>query len=742
MGLFSTKPSVGRDLVRSGAINPGQLRVAQREVERHGGALGDRLLELGFIDEDTLIEALADAFDMPVIAEDALSANLEVLGLLPEKLRDTRSFLPVNRVGKTVTVAVSNPADTEALESLAKLTGFKVRTIIAAPSALLAAHCRLDTLASLMDHQGEEDLAQFVPLFTTLKDYRFIKTIARGGFGRVFQFDQLSLRRPVAVKVLDQEWSPIAEVAARFQKEGEIIARLDHPNIVRVYEQGEYQGFRYIVMEFFEGQPTDEALKGKDLVSKLACLRSLASALSYAHSLGIIHRDIKPGNVLLNSMGQVKLLDFGVARVENAEDSNMTRPQLVLGTPQYMAPELHRGAMNASAQSDIYALGVMAYEVLTELSCRSGQLLHPTQTDPKIPKELGTAILECLQEDPARRPASCVILGDIIQNSLDQLIFGEEGPSRGETPAPKMAGGAAPAPVTPGPGPSRAASRPQPKKIKIKEIEARYDFQSILRKDNRCKTAMAHHKRLNRSVVIKLVRKKIQSSKMALIKATQSAHIGQIYGIGNKDGAIVMIREYLDGGSLAEKMKSDMPAEQVADVLLAVVEALREAKRQNLGHGHLQPDNILFGSDGSIKVVDFGVVTKVNEKFPHYRGSEGTGNLFGDRFSLAVLTYELISGEAYDSRKSFEDLCEELKPNRKVQPLLKYFLGRLAYVKQYQPAFSGYADMVEDLQRIRSRMQSQPKWIDRKKAAAASRVNSTSIISKTVSRLARMVTKR
>ena len=140
--------------------------------------------------------------------------------------------------------------------------------------------------------------------------------MASGGFGIVCLCRQLSLERPVAIKVLNPDWNRIAQVTERFRREGQIIAKLDHPNIIKVYEQGERSGVRYIVEEYFQGEPIDQYLRERDWGRKLTVLLQVCSALRYAHDRGIIHRDIKPANILVNELGAVKLLDFGVAHYD------------------------------------------------------------------------------------------------------------------------------------------------------------------------------------------------------------------------------------------------------------------------------------------------------------------------------------------------------------------------------------------------------------------------------------------
>lgn len=195
--------------------------------------------------------------------------------------------------------------------------------------------------------------------------YKVIKELSRGGMGVVFLGMHPSLNRKVAIKMLTSELVSNKEFIQRFEREAKIIATLDHPNIVQVYDYEEAVGTFFIIMEFIDGKMlTDVMKKGKpmpqDQVS--AIISQIAGALSYAHNKGIIHRDIKPGNAMMRDDGVVKLMDFGIAFSETS-DVHLTQEGKVIGTPKYMSPEQLQGK-KLDQRSDIYSLGVMCYEML------------------------------------------------------------------------------------------------------------------------------------------------------------------------------------------------------------------------------------------------------------------------------------------------------------------------------------------------------------------------------------------
>lgn len=730
MGVFGNRSSLGRKLVQAGAVSAEQLDQARNAASSYGGLIGSHLVRLGFIDEDRLVEHLADLYDLPVVGPEALIIDRMTMALIPPELLEDKSIFPTRKTGRTLSLAVADPSNRALIRRVEKATGLKVRPVIAAPSAIHQANIQRETLAYLQSQGGEETNA-FVSLFATMRDYEFRRVIAKGGFGTVFEFHQTSLDRPVAIKVLAAEWSPVEEVAARFTQEGRIIAGLDHPNIVKVYEQGEHSGFRYIIMEFFEGTPLEEAMRGRNLIQKLTCLRGASSALDYAHSCGIIHRDVKPSNILVNEAGQVKLLDFGIARDEGIDDADkLTKAQLVLGTPQYMAPELHHGANRASPASDIYAFGVMAYEVITEKKCRAGELVHPCMIEPKLPRPFGDMTLRCLNSDPSKRPPSFSFVSDVVQKSLDLLLIG--GGEASGAPSPRRARGQA----------AGRAKRPGSSKTPASgAIDSKYDFVESLREDDATRTMVAHHKELGRKVVIKLVKKRMLPERLAAIMAAQSDAIGEIYGAGDREGTIVLIREHFEGGSLAEKMSEPMATAQIVQVLYGVVAALREAKRHNLAHGHLHPGNVLFTASRGVKVVDFGLLAHANADYDHYREtSRARGTMYGDRFALGAMAFEMISATRFDPHRPLEKTYATLAADRSIHPLLKYFLGRLWQVKRGHSGYGDYEDMLQDLERIRNRFQSEAADAEKTAVMTPPGGDARTLIGRTLSRLANLTT--
>ena len=200
----------------------------------------------------------------------------------------------------------------------------------------------------------------------TINGYQVESVIGRGGMAAVYRAQQVSMGRTVALKVLPQQYLDDDTYIQRFQREVAIISRLEHRNIVPVYDYGEYEGQPYIVMRHMSSSSVDNLLKNGPLsVEKvLEIIQQIAPALDYAHAKSVLHRDLKPSNILLDDEGAAYLTDFGIARVLGEGAGSPIPPQGVVGTPAYMSPEQGQGRP-LDGRSDVYALGVVLFELLT-----------------------------------------------------------------------------------------------------------------------------------------------------------------------------------------------------------------------------------------------------------------------------------------------------------------------------------------------------------------------------------------
>jgi serine/threonine protein kinase/Tfp pilus assembly protein PilF len=269
--------------------------------------------------------------------------------------------------------------------------------------------------------------------FADFGDYELLEVIGRGGQGVVYRARQKSLNRTVALKVIGLgHWATDAHLK-RFRREAEAAASLDHSGIVPIYEVGEHDGSCYFSMKLVEGGQLDEVIKRQPLPIRKAVelTTKVARTVHYAHEHNILHRDIKPGNILLDQKGEPHLTDFGLARLVETE-STVTRTMEVLGTPSYMAPEQAVGNNAAvSSATDVYGLGAVLYQLLTGQPPFAGgttyetvkllldnEARQPRALNAKIDRDLSTICLKCLEKDPKRRYSSALALAEDLERWL------------------------------------------------------------------------------------------------------------------------------------------------------------------------------------------------------------------------------------------------------------------------------------------------------------------------------------
>jgi serine/threonine-protein kinase len=288
-------------------------------------------------------------------------------------------------------------------------------------------------LASLENEDDEAFEPTVARMLKDFGDYELLQEIGRGGQGVVYRARQKSLNRIVALKVIGlAHWATEAHVK-RFRLEAEAAASLNHPCIVPIYEVGERDGACYFSMGLVEGGQLDAVAKREPIPIRHAAelIGKLARTVSYAHEHGILHRDIKPGNILLDAEGEPHLTDFGLARLVETE-STVTRTMEVLGTPSYMAPEQAVGNnAGVTSATDIYGLGAVLYQLLTGHPPFAGGTTYetvrlvldteprrPRLWNPKIDHDLATICLKCLEKDPKRRYLSALALAEDLERWL------------------------------------------------------------------------------------------------------------------------------------------------------------------------------------------------------------------------------------------------------------------------------------------------------------------------------------
>ncbi|HVS38219.1 MAG TPA: serine/threonine-protein kinase, partial [Gemmataceae bacterium] len=260
----------------------------------------------------------------------------------------------------------------------------------------------------------------------TVPGYEILRELGRGGMGVVYQARQIQLNRIVALKMILAGGHAGPTHLARFKTEAEAVARLQHPNIVQIFEVGECGGLPYFSLEFCSGGGLDKKLAGTPLPPKeaAALIETLARAVHVAHRQHVIHRDLKPANVLLTEGGTAKITDFGLAKKLDAAGGTQTGD--IVGTPSYMAPEQAAGkTREMGPATDVYALGAILYECLTGrppfkaatqldtvLQVVVDEPVPPRRLQSKVPTDLETICLKCLAKQPGRRYGTAAELAD------------------------------------------------------------------------------------------------------------------------------------------------------------------------------------------------------------------------------------------------------------------------------------------------------------------------------------------
>lgn len=295
-----------------------------------------------------------------------------------------------------------------------------------------------------------------------LGPYRIINQIGQGGMATVYKAYQASMDRNVAIKVLPGQLAESREFTQRFQQEAHIIAKLEHPHILPVFDYGESEGVTYLVMRYLDAGTLREKMENGrplplDEIDRL--FTQLAGALGYAHSFGIVHRDLKPSNALIDAQGNLFLTDFGIAKLLESASPRLTQTDAIMGTPAYISPEQAQ-AVQVDQRSDIYSLGIILYEMVTGrvpfvaetplaviLKHVSDPLPPPSTLKPDIPEAIERVILKALAKHPEDRFAT---VGEFLaawKRALDE--------TRTSRPAAPMVGAGAAAERKPTPQPQR-----------------------------------------------------------------------------------------------------------------------------------------------------------------------------------------------------------------------------------------------------------------------------------------------
>jgi serine/threonine protein kinase len=291
-----------------------------------------------------------------------------------------------------------------------------------------------------------------------ISNYKVIEKLGSGGMATVYKAHELSLNRVVALKVLSSRLSQDEEYIKRFHREAQAAAKLNHPNIVQVYAIGESEGIHYFAMEYIKGESLADIKKEKNVIpatEAIAIIKPVAEALGEAHNAGLIHRDVKPSNIMIDASGRPKVTDFGIAFVTEAK-TKLTQDGSIIGTPEYLSPEQCEGKA-VDGRSDIYSLGVTLYEILSGqtpyqadtpvgmlMKIIKGNFAPLNEVNPDVPESVVKVVQKMMETDPQKRYADArelVRAIEEVEKSLTQpaVPIAEKAPVDKTRPEPVTA---------------------------------------------------------------------------------------------------------------------------------------------------------------------------------------------------------------------------------------------------------------------------------------------------------------
>jgi len=409
-----------------------------------------------------------------------------------------------------------------------------------------------------------------------LAGYKINKEFASGGMAKIYDAIQVSLHRPVAIKFLSKKLLSHHEAKALFERESLIIAQLNHPNIVQIYDKGISDDSQpYFVMEKIRGIDLSLMLDEGELPfnKKLDIAIQICKGLAYAHRNGVIHRDIKPSNIIIDQHGDAKILDFGIA-LTGAEQQALEEPTSVMGTQGYVAPEQVEDYSNATVASDIYSVGVLFYDLFGR-PATGGQKISPLRLDASIPEPLKKLIAKCCHPAAIERYQS-------LTQVRDELLRISQGSHLGQTNIQAM-------------------------EKENKDLASNFNLLDVL-SQSRNKRVLLFQKKSNKQLLV--IRRSIGElsglKEAKLFCSLKHPNIINILAAVKKNDNATVISEYLSGGSLSNQLISNYNEPEFLDVACKIASAIDFAHQNKILHSNLSPNNILFDEKQNPKLCDFG----------------------------------------------------------------------------------------------------------------------------------------
>lgn len=450
-----------------------------------------------------------------------------------------------------------------------------------------------------------------------LAGYQLLRLLARGGFAEVWEAEQTSLGRKVAIKVLRKELLGNDQMRSLFENEARVLARLNHANVVAVIDRGKSDRGPYFVMEYLEGETLQDMLSRGNLARDraLQILLQAVRGLAYAHRNDVVHRDVKPANVLVSRRGQVKIGDFGIAAVKTAleaeEEEAEPQNKQALGTRAFMAPEQRVSFDGVGPQADVYSLGVILHRIIVgKLPPGPGQIAGGAT----VPDRLRPVLEKSLEPRPHKRYVDAGAFRDALINALE----GRHIDDRARDGAATALGAA-----------------------------GRFELLDIIRQDDRRSVYLVRKGGADgERVVVKRYLKDPEALRtVRKLLRLAHPHIVRVHAVGEREDAFIMLMEHLPGGDLRERLVRAHPWRDVARVGHQVALALAHAGHAGIIHGNVRPSNILFDDAGVVRVTDFGLPEHYRgeaDKRNWYAAPEGGKSAQADLYALGAVMFEML----------------------------------------------------------------------------------------------------
>jgi serine/threonine-protein kinase len=512
-------------------------------------------------------------------------------------------------------------------------------------------------------------------MLNKIGEYQVIEEIGKGAMATVYKAVQPSLNRIVAIKVLSHKLTKDSHFIGRFNREAAIIAKFNHPNIVHIIDKGEIEDTLYFVMDFIEGRDFKIVLAdgSTSFEEKMNIFIQVCKALSYAHKNSVIHRDIKPSNILVDKYSNAWLSDFGIAKMNGIGDQELTSTDMIMGTFNYMSPEQRTNTQEVEQRSDIYALGIILYEIATGKR-PEGIFKEPRKINPEISTMFEEVILKCIEQQKEKRYQN---VDDFIENLLKSL----KGTHIDNQSKDKVYEG-------------------------LVNMQEKFQLLDIIKQDEFSSVYLFNHKEKQQMMVIKsfsIDRKGIKVARN--LQELNHPHVIKFLGVGENPKQFIIVMDYIAGGNLQDRMIKEYQWREIMAMGRQVASGLSYAHKKGIIHGNIRPSNILFNKKNVPIVTDFTLKSHYKndvDKINWYAPPEPVISQQGDIFALGAILYQLIANRLPERDKKTGQLnLDQMKgrsPNA-VQKIIKKMLEKSRRLR-----YQSFDEVISDIKKVERRM--------------------------------------